>query len=49
MRSLRFVIVRGFALLVLGALFPAAASAQSSLAGVAKDTSLTPLPRNEPP
>ncbi len=44
MRSLRFVIVRGFALLVLGALFPAAASAQSSLAGVAKDTSGAVLP-----
>jgi hypothetical protein len=44
MRSLRFVIVRGFALLVLGALFPAAASAQSALAGVAKDTSGAVLP-----
>src|SRR4051812_44775874 len=44
MRSLRFVIVRGFAVLVLGAVFPAAASAQSSLAGVAKDTSGAVLP-----
>jgi hypothetical protein len=44
MRHLRFVIVRGLALLALGALFPAAASAQSSLAGVAKDTSGAVLP-----